>query len=254
MSPKSPKQQVPTDDSWWAESRHLETHLKYMDKPKLEKPIAIVGAPGLRSVGRMAVAFMVRVLDAKLFAELYSPRFCSIFSGPSYLGFPGLPGGIEYEGAIDLPKVRFYHHKNLILTMGIQADVQGQYEVASKTVEFYEELGVKKIIALAGHGSGGKKVFCAATDAEMLKELEKYNLQKRESGEFYGFSALVLGIGKLRKMDGFCIFGETSLSAEMEYPDVAATKIVLDRLCLILGLDLSTSALEPVIERDLNYG
>jgi hypothetical protein len=197
----------------------------------------------LRSVGKICVEYLVKALDAKLFAELYSPHFSAVYSGPSYLLSPGLPGGIEKEGVIELPKVSFYYSDNMILTLGHQAEQEGQWEVASKVVDFYQELGVKLIIALASHGTGGKKIFYACTDLTWGKELENLGLRKRAPGEFYGFTALVLGIGGRRKISGFCLFGETSTTANLEYPDPVTARRVLDKLSKLLGIHLDTSGL-----------
>jgi len=62
--------------------------IEYKDEVELKEPIAIVGSPGLRSVGKLVVDELVEKRRPRLFAELYSYGFPAIYYGPSYLGAP----------------------------------------------------------------------------------------------------------------------------------------------------------------------
>ena len=67
--------------------------INHISKPNLNEPIAIVGSPGLRSIGKLAIDYLVQKLQAKLIAELFSIHFPLIFhTKPSYASHPRLLG------------------------------------------------------------------------------------------------------------------------------------------------------------------
>lgn len=219
--------------------------IKYIEKPKLEEPTAIVASPGLRSVGIIAIKHLIKELRPKLFAELYS-IFPVIYYGIPYLGSFGEIGVSVENGLAYLPKIELYYTNKpeMIITKGYQAEFTSQHEVASKVVDLFEEFNVKRIIVLAAHGSGGKRMFFAATNQGIAEEMIKLGILKREAGEFFGFSALILGIAALRGIDGFCLFAETTPATNPENPDFDAARRILEKLNEMLGLDIDASKLK----------
>jgi proteasome assembly chaperone (PAC2) family protein len=210
----------------------------------LNEPVAVVGSPGLRSVGKVAVEKLVAETEATLIAELYSTHFPSIHeTRPSYAADPALPGigGVIVEfGSADLPKAQFFAGSNppLILVKGYHANFQGQYDVATKVVDLLSEMHVKRIIVVAGYGSKDKKVCCAATNLELIRELkEKYDVGVEYKGPFMGFSGLVFGASKQRGIEALCLFsGAEPVEEDLEFPDPEASERALVKLRAILGL------------------
>jgi len=226
------------------------TWMKYFKEPLVKEPIAIVGSPGLRSVGKIVVDYLIEELEPRLIAELYSPHFPILYqTRPSYVphpDFPGQAGILLEEGRVELPRVEFYLLTNpeLLITKGYHANFQGQYEVANQVLDFYQELGVKKMMVIAGYGTEGKEVCCAATDLELIKELKQYDIDIGYEGPFYGFSGLVFGLGILRNIKSICLFGKTQPNPEdPEYPDPKAAKAVLEKLSIMLNLSIDLSKL-----------
>ncbi|MFH0897462.1 MAG: PAC2 family protein [Candidatus Bathyarchaeota archaeon] len=224
-----------------------KTWIEYLKKPQLTHPIAIVGSPGLRSVGKVAIDHLVKSLGAEIFAELHSTHFPTIFyTKASYAPDPSLPGeaGVKVgsEG-VELPKIQFWYTAapQLIITEGYHADFKGQYEVAEETLALYEEFKVKRLIVLAGYGTRGKAVCCAASEAKIIEELkESYGIEPGYIGPFYGFSGLVFGLAKSRGMEAFCLFGRTEpILDDPEYPDEEAAATLLKHLEQILRLNSS---------------
>jgi proteasome assembly chaperone (PAC2) family protein len=211
---------------------------------ELNEPVAVIGSPGLRSVGKVAVEKLVAETQAKLTAELYSTHFPSIHeTRPSYAADPALPGigGVIVEaGSADLPKVQFHACANppLILVKGYHANFQGQYDVAAKVVDILREMHVKQIIVVAGFGSKDKKVCCAATNPELIREMkEKYDIGVEYKGPFMGFSGLVFGAAKQKGIDALCLFsGAVPAEEDLEFPDPEASERALVKLRAILGL------------------
>ncbi|RLI81876.1 hypothetical protein DRP07_06405 [Archaeoglobales archaeon] len=177
---------------------------------------------------------------------MYS-NFPIIYYGVSYLGSFGEIGVNVKDGLAHLPKIELYYHNKpeLIITKGYQAEFTSQYEVASKVVDLFEKFNVKRIIVLAAHGSGGKRIFFASTDQRIAEEMNKLGILRREPGEFFGFSALVLGMAALRDIEGFCLFAETTLDhSNPEKPDFDAVIRILEKLNEILDLDVDVSKLK----------
>ncbi len=60
---------------------------------KLIEPIAVVGSPGLRSIGKLVMDSLITKTKANLIADLYSTHMPSIYqTKPSYAANPMLPG------------------------------------------------------------------------------------------------------------------------------------------------------------------
>lgn len=227
------------------------TWIKILEKPILKSPIAIAASQGLRSVGRLTLDYLIDYFNPKLIAEIYSYYFPLIHGNkPSYIPDPNLVGeaGIFlFEEEIEIPCIKNYliDSHEIILTYGYQADFKGQYEIAEAVLEFYKEIGIKKIIVLAGYTGGEENVCCAANNPNILKEMEKYGLKPFYKGPFYGFSGILLGLSKFYNIEGLCLFGRTKPSIEdPEEPDIEASKNVLYKLSEILNLKMDFSNLE----------
>jgi proteasome assembly chaperone (PAC2) family protein len=224
-----------------------KTWVRYVEKPALKEPVAIAGAQGLRSVGKIAIEHLIKELKPRLFANLYCVNFCVAYQGPSYLGYPGIAGVEVRQGIVELPRVKFYWHEKpaLIITAGYQAEHYGQHEVARKTVELYQEFGVKRIISL-GSQILEKGVRCLGGGKKIIDEMEKYRIKKTKVERFLGFSGLILDIGNAKGIETLGLLGETVEASDPESPDPHAAKQVLDKLGDILGMHIDTSTLKRV--------
>jgi proteasome assembly chaperone (PAC2) family protein len=217
--------------------------IERLRKPELTKPIAIVGSPGLRSIGELVVDKLIDATKADLTAELYSTHLPLFHhTKPSYVShysLPGIGGARVKQGQLELPKVQFYTcpSPSLILVKGYHANFAGQYDVSKKVVDFLSEFNVTKVIVAAGYGSKTRKVCCAATNPDIIRELkETLNLEVDYEGPFYGFSGLVFGFAKLKGIDALCLFGGTEPAPEdPEFPDPEASEMVLDVLNRMTG-------------------
>lgn len=229
--------------SLFEEKNNLKIRLKLF--PSLTNPIAVVGSPGLRSVGKLALNSLVKKLKAKLFLQIYSKSFPVFYeTKPSYAPMPGFLGdaGVKFKNSkFILPKVNFYFavKPEIILVRGYHANFQGQYEVAWGVLDLLEKFNVKKMIVLAGYGMDGPEVCCAATKKELLDEAKKnFGLDVGYEGPFMGFSGLIFGLAILKNIDALCLFGKTQPYPENpEKPDPEAAEKVYLKLCQMLGLN-----------------
>ena len=217
--------------------------IEHIKKPDVNQPIAVVGSPGLRSIGELVVNQLINKTHAELIAELYSTHLPLVYqTKPSYAAHYALPGigGAKVEnGKVDLPKVKFYASftSSLIIAKGYHANFAGQYDVANEVVGFLSKSGVSRVIVAAGYGSKTRKVCCAATNPNLIKEMkEKFGIEVEYVGPFYGFSGLVFGLAKKRSIDALCLFAGTEPNPDHpEFPDPKSSELILDILNQILA-------------------
>ncbi len=234
----------------------MKTWVSYLsEKSSISTKTAIVASPGLRSVGKIAVNYLIDELKPILFARLFSHHFPLIYATmPTYLPSPDSPGdvGADLTEDADIPSIDFFYEgKNrLIFVRGYQANFDGQYEAASQTIETLKEAGVDTVFVLAGHGLGGKGVDVAATSADLLDQMKRLGLSGGYAGPFLGFSGLAVAMSVLRGIHAVCLFSRTTPNLEEpESPDPEAARTLLDKLSEILKISLDTSKLRRSSER-----
>ena len=234
--------------------------IKYLDlKPSLNQAVAITASPGLRSVGILALKYLISKLKAKLFAELYSVHFPVIHeTTPSYSTHPRIYGYIGVlidTGKIRIPSVKFYLHDNIVLVKGYQANFHGQWEVAEKTVNLLYDIGVKRIIALAAYGVEGDPVCIVAVREDLIKEFSsKYMLNISYKGPLMGFTGLILGEAYIKNMDALCLLSRTTPNPEdPENPDPKSAQILTGKIVEILGLNIDISDFMDVVSYTLSH-
>ncbi|MBN1763300.1 MAG: PAC2 family protein [Methanomicrobia archaeon] len=226
----------------------------------LNNPVAIVGSPGLRSVGKLVVDVLVESLQPTLFAELFSYGFPCIYYGPSYLEAPSHAGTLIEEGYVaKLPNVAIYVLKNeqpedpeeeangrdIVIIKGYQAyDAYNHYMVADKLTDLFTELNITRVISL-GAQVIEEGIRCCATDVGLLEEMSRYGIEMTQVDRFIGFSGLVTAIGREKGIEGVCLFASTvQSSTDPESPDFGAAKELLEKVGEIVKLEVDTTDLE----------
>lgn len=212
-------------------------------KPKLNNPIFIEGLPGIGNVGKLAVEHLIDTTKAKKFAELISKDFPpQVFINP--------------DGTVKLVNNEFYYRKatkkeesDLVLLTGDYQGLssQGQYELVETILDVIQELGVKRMYTLGGYGLGQEikdpKVLFAASHKSLVKPLKQYGAIFRKNepgGGIIGASGLLLGLGKLRGLEGACFMGETP----GYLVDPSSAKAVLKIIMKITNIKIDLSRLE----------
>jgi proteasome assembly chaperone (PAC2) family protein len=217
--------------------------IEQLKNPELGAPFAVVGSSGMRSIGKQVVDNLIEEKKAFIIAELYSTHLPVVYqTKPTFAAHPSLPGsgGVTIDaGLLDLPRVQIYASSipQTILVRGYHANFDGQYEIASRVIEYLKELQIRRLIVVAGFGSKEKKICCAATSPEILQEMkEKFNILPDYKGPFYGFSGLAFGQAKLKGLDALCLFSGTQPNPEdPESPDKEASQTALDTVKKILA-------------------
>ncbi len=215
------------------------------EKVKLKNPVLIEGLPGIGNVGRVAAGYLVTELKMKKFAELYSPHF--------------LPLVILHPDSVATAlKNEFFYYKgknqDIVVVTGDTQSItsEGHYDIVEKVLDFCERIGVKTIVTLGGFAEGKSvkqpKVIGAVNDPALLKKYQKHGVDFTKDhpvGTIVGASGLLLGMGRLRGIDGLALLGQT-----MGFPvitDPKAADAVLHALMKVLGVKLDLAKLEKII-------
>jgi len=212
--------------------------IKLYAKPHLKNPILVEGLPGIGLVANIAVAFLIKKLEAKVLGEIRSDAFPEV-------------SVVEEGGTVKSPFCRLYYYtgkkrgeRDLILLYGNTQALtrRGQYELCNTILEVSEKFGCKYVITLGGYRPGKKvkrpNLYYAASDPETAKTAASLGA-KILSGQIYGVAGLLIGLAALRGMQGFCLLAETS----GDQLDVAAAREVLRALSGILGRKLDLEEL-----------
>jgi hypothetical protein len=229
--------------------------LTVYEEPQLRNPQVIVGLPGIGNVAKISADYLIRQLDAKLFAAFYSPVF------PPYVL-------IEKGRRVELLKNEFYYWKSncsssdlIIFTGNAQAlTPKAQYVVAEEILDYLKGFKVIKLISMAAYVVDRPvekpNVYAAATHPELLADLKQYGVIPMGEGSIGGANGLIVGLARARNISGICLLSETlpgSITpAGGILADPKAARALLEVLSKILTIDIDLSDLEAAVK--LAYG
>lgn len=207
--------------------------IKVLEEPRLREPVLIEGLPGIGFVANIAAMHMIRELKARKFA---------VITSSSFQDFAMTVEG----GGIRTPINELYEcaGRFIILYGNTQAGNNlGQYELCWRVLELAKRYGCRFVLTMGGYGRnevvGRPKVYCAATDEDVLEEARRLCDGVIE-GNIYGAAGLLLGLGKLMGMKGVCFLAETPGL----YPDPRAAKEVLSVVSKFLGFEINLEKLK----------
>lgn len=210
----------------------LVCDVKMYKKPNLNNPILIEGLPGIGLVANIAVAYLIKRLNARLFCEIRSSHFHNAAL-------------TDEAGSLKYPVNQLYYYRaessgegsDLILLYGnTQALTQrGQYELCGCILDIAESLGCKFVITLGGYRPGRAvikpKLYFAASDHETAKIAKSLGAEALKI-DIFGVAGLLIGMCKLRGIKGLCLLSETPGNR----PDRDAAIELLKALSQIIGV------------------
>lgn len=223
------------------------TIIHFKKNLKLNKPVLVVGLPGIGNVGKLVAEHLRREFKPKEIAVMYSPHF------PHQVVMLK-SGGIRLVGnRFYLIKDKKGKHDIILLTGETQAVTpEGQYEVNAKIIDFFiDKMKGEFVYTLGGYSvsreiSKAPKVYGNVTRKEIAKDFKNYDIVFGKSrGLIWGSAGMLLAFAKMRKIDGICIMGETS-TLDI---DATAAKAVLLVLAKMLGIEIHTEKLDKIIEQ-----
>lgn len=215
---------------------------KDLDPISLKDPILIQGLPGVGNVGKLGVNHMIQELKAIYFAELYSYTF------PYHVL-------VNNDGILRLLRNEFWFsqlsksggkHDVIFITGDYQSQTpEGQFTIVNMILDLAEKFKVSQIYTLGGYATGSvsknPRVFGTATSLSLIKQLKDEEIEINESGgPIVGASGLLIGLGKMRGIEGACLLGETSGFMA----DALSAKVVLEKLIKLVEIELDLGPLE----------
>ena len=221
-----------------------KTTIIELEKIDPKRPILIEGLPGLGLVGKITLEYLIKQLNARKVAELYSPHFAHCVL-------------VDNDGSLRLLRLEFYYWSNtemdsdlILLTGDCQAQtIEGQYEVANVIFDYAEKNNVGLIITLGGYRKevkGKPQVFASSTNQEMLDRIMKLGAKNAPSeSPIIGAVGITAGLAKFKGIDAVCLLAETY----GDRPDPKAAMSLLNILMKMLHLNVDLLDLEKEISR-----
>lgn len=222
----------------------METHTNFLEDIDLRNPVLIEGLPGVGHIGKLATDHLIDELDAKKFAEIYSPHL-----PPQVL--------IKEDNTTKLVRIELYYIKDeerdYIFVVGDHQSVdnQGHFELAEEIMEVVEKYDVQKIYTIGGFATGEMidepDIYGAVNDKSLIEDLEEKEVkfeEKKPEGGIVGASGLLLGLSEKKGIKAACLMGETS----GYIVDPVSAKSILELLADSLGFEIDMGELEERAE------
>jgi uncharacterized protein (TIGR00162 family) len=209
---------------------------------QLHSPLLICGFPGSGYVGKIAIDHLIQELKASHLADIYSSSF------PPQIMIRGDGIAELMKNTIFYSKASTNHgsnHDMLLLTGDSQPENSNSaYFLSDQIIDIATKFNTKKIITLAAYVTGTfvdkPRIFGTATDPNTVSTFKGKNILTMDGGTIAGMNGLIIGVGKLRGLQGTCLLVETSGYVV----DAKASKIILESLLSILGLKVNMHNLE----------
>ncbi|MEM3041167.1 MAG: PAC2 family protein [Nitrososphaerota archaeon] len=190
-----------------------KTYVNILSYPRLKKPTLIVGLPEIGNIGEIVARLLIEFSHAELFAEIYSPSFPDLVN-------------IDKKGLCRPPRYESYasgDSENLIILTGDAQppleDIPAHYEVCGEVLNLARKFGCRFVITVAGVPSEHpqKEVYVAATSKRLAAEYLEKDAVIYKGGRIFGVSGLLLGLAKIRGLEGVCLLAPTlGLTADQE--------------------------------------
>jgi uncharacterized protein (TIGR00162 family) len=217
--------------------------IEIYEKPQLNNPVLIEGLPGIGFVANIAALHLINELKAKRFAEIVSSSFQDFAATTETGGARSPISELYYCKSKD-------DHRDLIIWYGNTQALTtfGQYELVGKVLDIAQELGCRFMISIGGYKKDEvtpiPAIYSAATDQKTIKEALDLGT-KVMVGHIFGIAGLLIGLGRLRNLNGFAVLVDTLGM----YPDVKAARYALAIISKYLGLNVDLSRLNVTGDR-----
>ncbi len=224
--------------------------MTFYRKPHLEKPDFVAAWPGMGNVALKAASFLREKLKAEKFAEIEPGDF-----------FP-LSGIIIRENLVEtprLPKSTFYTwkgsapSKDLLIFIGEAQPSSGkEYAFVDLVMDVVMQVGCERVYTFAAMPShiGHKqvpRVWGVATNLKLIEILKEFDVRIMSDGHISGLNGSLLGMAKMRGIEGICLLGEIPYYAtQIENP--GSSKVVLEVLGGMLKIDIDMTELETLAQ------
>jgi proteasome assembly chaperone (PAC2) family protein len=191
------------------------------DEFKLKSPWLVAVWPGMGNVAISAGYYLMAKLSMHILAEFPAQELFEVENVE-------VKNGLIHTGR--LPRSRFFvgndpkSKHDLIVFIGEAQPARGRYAFCHRLIEFAKTLGVERVYTFAAmatqmHPAGPSRVYCAATDTEILGELRQLDLEALEDGHIGGLNGVLLGVAAESGLRGACLLGEMPhVFAQLPFP------------------------------------
>lgn len=217
--------------------------------PCLEGYPMLASWPGIGNVSLIAANYLKEKLNAVEIGEIKSANFFEPV------------GVIVKDNVVESPRFpenKFYcwqdskTGKGLVLFIGEEQPASKGYEMVNCVLDVAQKLGVVKVYSCAAaitriHPSEEAKVWGAATNQDLIGDLNKHSVIFRGDLRIAGLNGLILGRARERDIDGICLLGEVpSYATQIANPK--ASLAVLKVLTSMLEIDIDLTELSNLAE------
>ena len=209
------------------------------ETPRLRSPVLIAGLPDSGRVAKIVLDHLIKTLKALPLGYLYSD-----YLPPRLL--------LAQDGTPDLMKHEFYYWINneaetdLVLYTGDSQPIlpEGAFRLSEAVIDLAKRLRVETVVTVGAFITGkiadNPKVYGAASEEKLVKELESIDVKIIDSGAVTWMNGLIPGLAKVRGLKSVFLSGETSGFMI----DPRAALVILKVLVRKLGLRVDTAELE----------
>jgi len=213
--------------------------LKQIENVKMNDIILVASLPDMGKVGGLVSNFLAKQLNTKLVAEIESIE----------------KPWVTYENGIANLHVDTYkifadkQNSIVVFTGNVQPqDAHELYELCDLLLDTVQGYGnVKRLYSSGGYLKqeviGEPKVYGTANNANLLKELDRYNVGRlgNEVNSITWFNGLILGTAAKRGIEGIGLFGEID---NPSVPQHLAAKSIVKVIARMINAEINTKELE----------
>jgi len=217
-------------------------HCQKIKRVSFSRPILLAGFPGVGSVGKITIDFLIERLSATKIFSITSSSFphCALVTEK---GLALLPQWEVFCAKVGKQSV-------LLVTGDAQPEESSAcYFACEKLLELSLVWGCKEIITLGGLAveqvSEKPPLHIVASDPSLLLKLPKSSAVYRgdaSTGPIIGVAGVLLAMAAQKKMISLCVLAETSL--DVEHFGIGGARSVLSFLRTHLGLALKLQELD----------
>ncbi|MBN1130985.1 MAG: PAC2 family protein [Chitinispirillaceae bacterium] len=205
-------------------------------------PVVLAAWPGMGNVGLIAVDYLRKKLDARLFAEIdMSPFFIpdSIVVKSGLAQFP------------DIPTSTFYYTRNpdlIIFESDAQVSGRDGIAVIKLFLDIITRFQVKQIFTFAAFAQpmsyrNISQVLVAANSDALPGKVSGLGVIPMPDGYIAGLNGLLLGVAASRKIESGCLLA-TIPSYAMNFAYPKASLELIKAISLVLGFSIDTNELQ----------
>lgn len=212
----------------------IPLEVSYHNQPELHEPTLIAAWPGMGFLAKISADYLRRRLKAKLFAEIKYYHNVLVYNNG------------KAELAPIKHKIYASDEYNLIICVGdAQPSIpEESLRLAEKIAEIAVQQNVKRMVTMAAYPNefyDEPKVYGVYTDDSLKSILDDVGIEIIESeGAVNGLNGVMIGVARNYGIEGYCLMGDITYA---NVPQHLSSKAVLEKLSILLSLDIDTEML-----------